>query len=281
MAIYSPASNSGYRYALYLILLAAICIAQVSIALPVQSPARPFGLDIVGPVQSSGSDPASVLFNSTELSYMQSWLGENFTESTAIDDSSFPLDSSNLILKYYSPNARVYFIGEGAGYHNSLGFILTGPRLNVSIPKLIFPDASSYGRGSPDSRYPLTIGDFVDLGPVTEGTSIGFFLIANGARGGRQVWSTKTEYNADGINHVVSLVRPESPYLLIGFEDLYGGGDNDFNDLVFALEIGANNAKALRGVSVLAVPDAGSTLVALTLSLFLLGVVNPVRNGRS
>jgi hypothetical protein len=34
-------------------------------------------------------------------------------------------------------------------------------------------------------------------------------------------------------------------HLIIGFEDLLGGGDRDFNDLLFAVDIGAINIAAL------------------------------------
>lgn len=55
--------------------------------------------------------------------------------------------------------------------------------------------------------------------------------------------------NPDGINHVVSFAyaMKDSPYLILGFEDLYGGGDRDFNDLLFAVDIGAINVAALTG----------------------------------
>ncbi len=53
------------------------------------------------------------------------------------------------------------------------------------------------------SSEPLLPGDFVDLGTFGAGTQ------------------------PDGINHVVAFasVQLGSPYLLIGFEDLLGGGD--------------------------------------------------------
>ncbi|MBL4890089.1 MAG: DUF4114 domain-containing protein [Candidatus Lindowbacteria bacterium] len=37
----------------------------------------------------------------------------------------------------------------------------------------------------------------------------------------------------------------ESPYLLIGFEDFYNGGDLDYNDLLFVLEVGEQNVQTL------------------------------------
>jgi hypothetical protein len=49
-----------------------------------------------------------------------------------------------------------------------------------------------------------------------------------------------------------------TPYLLIGFEDLYGGGDRDYNDLMFVVDFGEENVEKLIG------PEP-STLVLLAL----------------
>jgi len=51
--------------------------------------------------------------------------------------------------------------------------------------------------------------------------------------------------NADGIEHYVVLATPDSPYLLIGAEDLFGGGDEDYNDIVVAIDIGIANVQML------------------------------------
>jgi hypothetical protein len=64
-------------------------------------------------------------------------------------------------------------------------------------------------------------------------------VIANGANGGKTSFSTQRSENLDGINHVVSFAYTvkDSPYLILGFEDLLGGGDRDFNDVLFAVVI--------------------------------------------
>ena len=97
----------------------------------------------------------------------------------------------------------------------------------------------------------------VVTGTFRGGTSLDFFLISNGAQGGKDVFSTDTAQNRDGINHVVSFVhaRKDSPYLIIGFEDMYGGGDNDFNDMLFAVDIGDQaSASLIRSASLNGVP---------------------------
>jgi len=51
--------------------------------------------------------------------------------------------------------------------------------------------------------------------------------------------------NPDKLDHVVAFALPDSPYLIIAFEDMYGGGDRDYNDVIFALDIGRANIQNL------------------------------------
>ena len=52
-----------------------------------------------------------------------------------------------------------------------------------------------------------------------------------------------------------------SPYIFVTFEDLYGGGDKDYNDVVFAFNVGAATVHSL-----LATPEPS---MYLTLGGFL------------
>ncbi|MCJ8294205.1 MAG: DUF4114 domain-containing protein [Colwellia sp.] len=47
--------------------------------------------------------------------------------------------------------------------------------------------------------------------------------------------------NPDGISHIVGLMSPSDGYIRLGFEDLYNGGDLDFDDCVFTAYIGTSN----------------------------------------
>ncbi len=51
--------------------------------------------------------------------------------------------------------------------------------------------------------------------------------------------------NPDSIAHTVGLLHPDSGLLTLGFEDLYNGGDRDFDDSVFTIDIGQSNAQVL------------------------------------
>lgn len=251
------------------VIISGQVVAQTELS--VQSTVRPAGLDIVAPVMQAGSDAQSAQFQADVLPGMLDFIDTNLGESQSVSNvSSIALDPSNLYLAN-DASVRVYFLGEGAGFHNTLGFNTEGPSIDSGNPLLIFPDASSansyYQYGDQNAwrsqSAPLMPGDFVDLGVLEAGTQLDFFLIANGAYGGSTVWSTDSSVNSDGLIHTVSLVEEGSPYLLIGFEDLYGGGDKDYNDLLFAVDIGAAN------VSYLANPEPSTWLI---MGLFAAGV---------
>ena len=241
--------------------------------LPDQSPARPFNLDIAGPVYQAGSDLDSAAFQANTLPDLQRFISTNLGERQALSSStikSWAIDPQTLRLTQDS-DVRVYFVGEGAGYHNTLTYSTTG---GISQSTLIFPDASSsssyfYETDTQESlsrrstSTPVMAGDFVDLGTLSGGADLDFMLIANGANGGTDVWSTDSGYNADGIQHAVAFAVEDSPYLLIGFEDLYGGGDLDYNDLMFAVDIGMAN------VDFLANPEPAAFLLLLPLGAWL------------
>ncbi len=209
---------------------------------PVQSAARPFGLSIVDPVYQAASTPQAADFKSNTLSTLNAWIQKNLPEYTEVKNfSSITLDPSMLTVKT-TQDVTVYFVGEGAGYQNTLGFNTTGVGTKTGNPQLIFPNASSnissyIGNPSapPSTSAPLMPGDFVNLGTMPAGTKLDFFLIANGASGGTNVFSTTTSANVDGIRHVVAYTSQDSPYLLIGFEDMLGGGDKDYNDVLIAI----------------------------------------------
>jgi len=233
---------------------------------PVQSKADPMKLSIVGPVMAAGSDAASAQFQ-TVLPGMQQFIKTYLPEAKNNLNSplAFSIDPSKLTLATKS-DVRVYFAYEGAGYHNTIGFNTTGVGVSSGDPKIIFPDASSSlgyggsGTGVRSTSDPLLPGDFVNLGAFSGGTKLDFFLIANGANGGSSVFSTTGSANPDRINHVASFTPSfwgvaNSPYLFISYEDLLGGGDKDFNDVIIALDIGAANVAAL-----LATPEPATWL---------------------
>ena len=254
--------------------LASMAPAQV--ASPVQSPARPYNLSIDAPVQLAGSDAAAAAFQANVLPGMisaeQRLLPEYRSESAQYL-STMSFDPSKLVLSA-DTTARVYFLGEGAGYQNTLGVSTTNAGPTSPGASLIFPNASSSvgfgGSGSPlrSIGEPLLPGDFVNLGVLKAGTALDFFLIANGAAGGTQVLSTNKSLNSDGLIHAVAMTTAGSPYLVFSFEDMPGGGDHDYNDVYFALDLGTTATARLVGLSA---PEPSLALGALLAGGLLFG----------
>jgi len=252
--------------------LAAFSTANAQTQSSVQSAARPYNLDIGGTVMVSGSDAAATTFNSTALADFMAIAETRLNETKAAKDlDAIRIDPTKLTLGYDTA-IRVYFVGEGAGYRNSLGISTTGGTPNSADAELVFPDASSNlssvgGNGTSvrNSTAPLLPGDFVDLGVFAAGTKLDFFLIANGALGGNrgEVYSTTDSVNRDGLTHAVSLAPDGSPYLLLSFEDLFGGGDEDYNDVVFAIQLGTANISHLQEFSKLSAPEPSMAIGAL------------------
>jgi len=256
--------------------LGLVSITAAQVVSPVQSPARPYGLSIDAPVQLAGSDAAAAAFQANVLPGMisteQTLLPEYRNESSQYL-STISFDPSKLVLSA-DTTARAYFLGEGAGYLNTLGMSTTNAGPQSPGATLIFPNASSSigfgGSGTPVRSVgePLLPGDFVDLGNLKAGTALDYFLIANGANGGGTVLSTNKSLNSDGIVHAIAMATPGSPYLVISFEDMPGGGDHDYNDVYFAVERGSANVASIMGMGA---PEPSLALGALLAGGILFG----------
>ncbi|MEB3295498.1 MAG: DUF4114 domain-containing protein [Synechococcales bacterium] len=183
-------------------------------------------------------------------------------EGLAIANSGqFKLDISKLNLKY-DHNVSIFFINEGAGYRNQLAYTSKGATKQEG---LLFKDISCTGTGCANDwgGEALKFGDGVKMGTIKGGSQIDFQLRANGLNRGTDsyIFGTQAAQNADGLQHVVAYAIENTPYLLMGFEDLYGTGgtdqgkfgeksDRDFNDTVFVVDIGMKNAKDFMGKDV-------------------------------
>ncbi|MBI4781270.1 MAG: DUF4114 domain-containing protein [Oscillatoriophycideae cyanobacterium NC_groundwater_1537_Pr4_S-0.65um_50_18] len=170
------------------------------------------------------------------------------------------LDPTKLKLKA-DYEVKVHFINEGASYRNQLAYEATG---TTNRTGLIFNDTSDDVLG---------YGDRVNLGLLTAGTQLDFWLRADGKNRGdsANIFGTKTTSNADQLQHVFA--SSYKNYLVLGFEDLYGAlgawgqdpntglwnesSDRDFNDAVFVVDLGEENIKALNAA---AVPEPSITL---------------------
>lgn len=140
----------------------------------------------------------------------------------------------------------VTFIGEGAGYKNTLGFYtydMNNPSPSMPVPEditIIFPNVSAVGSGGS-----LEIGDKVNIGRFPPNTGIGWVLLANawsdGCIGtGNWQLHSHPDYNPESDPslqyHNVLLSDPDNERIILGFEDIrrdYASCDQDFNDALF------------------------------------------------
>lgn len=80
------------------------------------------------------------------------------------------------------------------------------------------------------NNWTTTVGTSMDLGSFAEGTELVFKLIVGNT--GNVFYTGSADRNADGVVHAE--LESGTAQTLVGFEDLFGGGDRDYNDLVFA-----------------------------------------------
>lgn len=215
---------------------------------PVQSPARPLSLPLWGPVYAKASDARSADFYNNVMPHFLTIINDQLSETVEFTGrSGFKLDGSKLLLRTASDAPiRIYFLFEGAGYHNTLGYCWTLAGAEEKGTKyILFPDASIKPSGNRTTWEPLFIGDFVEIDRGGNGWQLDFFLISNGVNGGKVALWADQELNSDNLQHMVAFIIPDSRYILLGFEDIIGGGDLDYNDALFVVDIGEENARNL------------------------------------
>ncbi len=150
----------------------------------------------------------------------------------------------------------ITFVHEGAGWLNSLGYFTfpTGspPQTTddienkiIAIPNASYPSSGNFkpGHKLQLQYFDVTQQEFTNKFPA--GTSIGWFLVANGWNNQEVQNNQYTHYSIPSLNreseadlqqHNVLLHDAERDLLLIGFEDIdrsSSGCDQDFNDLIF------------------------------------------------
>ena len=190
------------------------------------------------------------------------------TEFEALDPdfvADHQLDPTKLDL-IYDHDVKVHFISEGAGYRNTLGVTTTG---ETEMNQLLFDDitcltsACSTYTGYRDSGSKpvldggLEAGETVGLGTVAAGTNLDFWLGQNAfGRTNYNTWYGDASKNSDGLQHLMAYEFEN--YLVLAWEDLTGGGDKDYNDVVFAVDVGEGNLNHIRKNSA-SVPEPATT----------------------
>ncbi|MBC8002961.1 MAG: DUF4114 domain-containing protein [Opitutaceae bacterium] len=106
-------------------------------------------------------------------------------------------------------------------------------------------------------------GNTVNLGSFTAGTEL-VFMIRVLSDSNREYFTGSASRNPDGLAHAVVDSAYINPFTLgvetyVGFEDLFGGGDLDYDDLNFSF----SNVRATSS----SVPELTSTLPLMSLAL--------------
>ena len=150
-------------------------------------------------------------------------------------------------------SVRITFVHEGARDRNAFGFFAwrdeAVPEARSQVDEtVVFPYVrAARGAADPKGLHP---GDTVDLGRFPAGTRLGFFVAADGfdpvhgvnprqnpARVFYTLRALNPERNADRRTHAVVLNDAATGAVIVGLEDSLrdGKGDEDFNDVVFAV----------------------------------------------
>lgn len=220
------------------------------------SSGTPYNLNIVAPVQSANSDSASTTFQADTLNDIRALAAQDWAGLDALGNNAVILDPAKIAL-VTDHDVRAYFVGEDTKYRNSVGFNTQAGGIDSGNPLLMFPDASDSLGGyqtvsdaAPGVRSadtPLIPGDFIDLGNQQAGTDLNFFLVADGAKNPKAVYSSETELNPQQNPYMMAFAYTDgdSSYLVLGFEDSVGNGQRDYTDVVIALDIGDINIGAL------------------------------------
>ena len=148
---------------------------------------------------------------------------------------------------------RCYFIYGYAAFIDGYG--ATVATVSASTSSILtgttftcMSDVHWNGSTTRSSTYPVLPGDFVQLPTVKAGQQLAFFCYSNESSNGTpaNIWYNGNSNNSDGFQHMIAFFPDNSQYIIIGFEDYPGGGDQDCNDVMFVVDIGPNNAAAWR-----------------------------------
>lgn len=131
-----------------------------------------------------------------------------------------------LILVHSEGPVMATFEGSGASYSNDIYLMLDalgnpGNDGNPANDRFIFNNHST----SP--------GESVSLGTFSSGTDLSFRLRVNET--GFDYFTGAPSSNPDGLHHARAAGNELTNTTLLSFEDLYGGGDNNFSDMSISL----------------------------------------------
>lgn len=191
-------------------------------------------------------------------------------ELNLLNVDSLPMvDLSLLSWENGASDVEVYFINEGATHRNQLFYSTDAG----DTKEIIFDDIASSLSILNEDDGSLALGQGIGLGDFSANTFLEFFLKPNGANDpNRQTYfGYDAANNPDNISHITG--HQVGEYILLGFEDIWGGGDFDYNDTVFVVKGVTSPAQS----EAVPVPEPG-----MALSLATLGILGAtLRKGKS
>jgi hypothetical protein len=132
--------------------------------------------------------------------------------STAAPAQAIPISEQTLMAT--GGDVVVTFVSNGAGYTS----------------ELFLDGAFGDDLGAIFNNATTSVGATMNLGPFAAGTELVFRLLVQ--QTGHLFYTGPGSRNVDGIVH--AMIQDAAGRVIVGFEDLFGGGDFDYDDLVFA-----------------------------------------------
>ena len=209
----------------------------------------------------------NVEFSQQELNRIQ----ELFPERGGINPSYIHSQTDPNLILLDDAEISVTFIDEGAGYRNSFGYFLYDSEGTVLYEETLFNNASKIGSGGS-----LRAGDTLDIGTFEAGSQIGFWLQAGGYDNPNgYTYYTIDSLNPDGLRHMAIASDETNERLVIGIEDLYGLGAEDYNAIIFTF-----SATPFSAIDRSNIPTGTPTPSAAAVSLIGLAVLYLKRRRR-
>jgi len=85
------------------------------------------------------------------------------------------------------------------------------------------------------------VGTTINLGNYESGQELNFYILVQNT--GQTYYTGSGSVNVDGVAHAI--VENTDSGTNVGFEDLYGGGDKDYNDVMFSF---SNTTTSIAGI---------------------------------
>ncbi|WP_321429450.1 DUF4114 domain-containing protein [uncultured Methanolobus sp.] len=149
------------------------------------------------------------VFDESELMALYKAISEYNHETYYGPTPSIPEPGDSVIVPYDS-NVVITFLASNSGYNDQFG---------LSSPSSMF-----FGYG-----YSTPAGTVFDLGNYTNGTELILYLTN---QPGQTFYSGPASRNPDNVAHAYVKSISDDTWN-VGWEDLYGGGDRDYNDIIY------------------------------------------------